>query len=275
MRWRRRRPYIGVTGPSRSSLPAWFFIRLQIFLAGGRAVRITPGQPLPPKELSGLILGGGADIDPVLYREKLLPTIRKESHHRRKNRHFFMHIFVWMIRKVFSLEFTTQKEDKERDRLEYWILNQVVDQKLPILGICRGAQLLNVYFGGSLFQDIAEFYREQPQLQTVLPKSTVIIEPQSRLYSIFRKKYMRVNSLHHQSVKTLGANLKISAQEPSGVVEAIEHTQMPFVIGVQWHPEFLITYRRQRLLFRALVRAARRAAPVRLMNTTDLQISAS
>lgn len=274
MLWRKR-PLIGVTGPSRSSIPAWFFIRLQIWIAGGRAIHIRPGCPLPKRELAGLVLGGGADIDPALYREKLIPTIKRESLHvKHRNRHFFVSIFVWMIRKIFSLDFTTQLEDRQRDELEFGILRQVIDKKVPILGICRGAQLLNVYFGGTLYQDIADFYNEKPQLQTILPISTIIIEPQSQLYSILRKKYTRVNSLHHQSVKTLGSNLRIVAQEPSGVVEAIEHTQLPFVIGVQWHPEFLITYRRQRQLFQALVQQARRTEPVRLISVSENQVSA-
>lgn len=262
----KRRPLIGVTGPSRASIPSWYFIRLMVWLSGGSCVHIKPNSPLPKKELTGLILGGGADIDPTLYKEKLMTTIKeeREQHPRRKIPHFVFFVFIWLFRKLLSLEFTTQREDKERDKLEFHILKQAVDRKVPILGICRGAQLINVYFGGSLHQEIADFYTEQPHLNTVLPKSTILIDPQSRLYSILQKKYTRVNSLHHQSVKTLGKNLKVVAQEPNGIVEAIEHTQLPFVIGVQWHPEFMVPYRRQRKLFRELVRAARKADPVLL-----------
>lgn len=266
----KKRPLIGVTVPTRSSIPAWFFIRLQVWLAGGHALRISPCRPLPAKGISGLILSGGADIEPRRYREKLIPTIREQSQQvRHKNKHFFVQVFVWLIRKIFSLEFTTLREDKERDELELHLLHQAVTRQIPILGICRGAQLLNVYFGGTLHQEIADFYTEQPHLHSILPKSTILIEPHSRLYAILRKKYTRVNSLHHQSVKTLGFNLRIVAQEPGGVVEGIEHTQMPFLLGVQWHPEFLITDRRQRQLFDALIKEARLVTPLQLITSSS------
>lgn len=269
------RPLIGVTGPSRSSIPAWLFIKVQIWMAGGRAVHITPACPLPKKEICGLVLGGGADIDPRLYREKVIPTFKEESKKvRHMGRHFLIQVLVWLMRKIFSLQFTTVREDKERDRLEFSLLRQVVDRRIPVLGICRGAQLINVFFGGTLYQDIAEFYIEQPQLHTVLPKATILVEPGSRLYSILQKKYTRVNSLHHQSVKTLGSNLVISARETTGVVEAIEHTQLPFVLGVQWHPEFLLTYRRQRRIFSAFVEEARRSPSVRLAEPSGDSVSA-
>jgi len=271
----KRRPLIGVTGPSRSSIPSWFFIRLLIWLAGGRTVYIRPDGPLPKIELAGLILGGGADIDPTRYKEKLISTYREESHDkRRRNSHFLFFVFIWLFRKLLSLEFTTQREDKERDKLEFHILSQAIEKKVPILGICRGAQLINVYFGGSLHQEIADFYTEQPHLHSILPKSTIIVDPSTRLYSILQKKYTRVNSLHHQSVKTLGKNLRIAAQEPNGIVEAIEHTELPFVIGVQWHPEFLMPYPRQRRLFRELVEASRKANPVSLTSVSDGPVSA-
>lgn len=275
MGWLRKRPLIGVTCPSRSSIPAWFFIRWQIWMAGGRAIRITPKDPLPHKQVSGLILGGGADIDPVRYKEKVIPTIKQESHQvRHKNKHFVIGVLVWLSRKLFSLEFTTQLEDKERDELEFQIVEKAVQKKLPILGICRGAQLLNVYFGGSLHQDIADFYTEQPHLHSVLPLSTVIIDPQSRLHSILHKKYTKVNSLHHQSVKTVGLNLKAVAHETNGLIEAIEHLELPFVIGVQWHPEFMVTDRRQRRIFQSLVQEASKAEPLALVSVSEVPVSA-
>lgn len=267
----KHRPLIGVTGPSRSSIPSWFFIRIMIWLAGGKCVHIRPDGPLPKKPLAGLVLGGGADIDPERYKEKLIRTYQKASRETKKNWHFFFFIFIWLFRKLFSLEFTTQKEDKKRDELEFHILNQVIDHKLPVLGICRGAQVLNVHFGGSLHQDIEEFYTEHPYLNTILPKSTILIDPQSKLHSILKKKYTRVNSLHHQSVKEIGKDLRIVAKEPNGIVEAIEHPDYPFLIGVQWHPEFLIPYKTQRRLFKELVKASQKSSPVQLTRALENQ----
>ncbi|MEZ0390571.1 MAG: gamma-glutamyl-gamma-aminobutyrate hydrolase family protein [Pseudobdellovibrionaceae bacterium] len=271
----KHRPLIGVTSPSRSSLPSWYFIRIIIWWAGGRSVRIRPDSPLPKKNLDGLILGGGADIDPTRYKEKVLPALQQVSKEvPSKNWRFFYFVFIWLFRKLLSLEFTTQKEDKQRDELEFHILRLAVEKQIPVLGICRGAQLLNVFFGGSLYQEIAEFYTEQPYLNTVLPKSTILVKTDSRLHSILKKKLTRVNSLHHQSVKTLGQNLKIAAQEPNGVVEAIEHPDFPFLIGVQWHPEFLIPYRAQRRIFKELVEASRKSQSVCLVNVSDDPVSA-
>src|SRR4051794_40319600 len=100
MRKHKRRPLIGATGPSRASIPSWFFIRILIWWAGGRCVLIRPDCPLPKKPLSGLVLGGGADINPALYKEKLLETYKTESHKvRKKNRHFFFFVFIWLFRK--------------------------------------------------------------------------------------------------------------------------------------------------------------------------------
>lgn len=259
----RPRPLIGVTGPSRSAFPSWFFIRLLVWLAGGKCVQIRPNSPLPSKKFSGLILGGGADVDPSRYKEKLITTLKEESgKNQRRYRYFLFYVFIWLFRRLFSLQFTTQREDKERDHLEFQILQRAVENRIPIFGICRGAQVLNVFFGGSLHQEIADFYTEQPHLNTILPKSTVVVDPQSRLYEIIGKKFIRVNSLHHQAVKTLGKSLKISAKEPNGIIEAIEHTELPFVIGVQWHPEFLLPYPRQRKLFAKFVEASRTANPI-------------
>ena len=257
----RQRPVIGVTGPTEGSWPAWLCIRFLIWLAGGKALRITPSNPLPFYELDGLVLGGGADISPERYKEKIVRTIRIQSREiRHWNRHTIFSVVIWLARKLFALKRPVgPTESKLRDALEFSLLEECLKKKLPVLGICRGAQLINVFFGGSLFQDIRPFYIEQPELHTILPKQNVFIDHNSMLYKIFHKTVMKVNSLHFQSVNRVGQGLRIAAQDANGIVEAVEHIQMPFVIGVQWHPEFLLFNPAQRRLFENFVARARQS----------------
>lgn len=264
-RARSQRPRIGVTGPSAGGWAAWICTRLALIWAGARPVRITPHRPRELGDLDGLILGGGADIDPSYYGESMLATIQTEARaiHRRWGWAFVVSILMWWIRRLSSVRFTTAKQDFDRDRLELGLLAQAVAQGVPVLGICRGGQLINIYFGGSLHQDIAGFYIEHPALRTIRARKLVEIEPLSRLADLTEKRWLRVNSLHHQSVKRVGQGLRVVARELSGIVQAIEHTTLPFVIGVQWHPEFLPMHPEQRRLFSRLVREAeaRRAHP--------------
>jgi putative glutamine amidotransferase len=163
------------------------------------------------RSLDGLILQGGADIDPVAYGER--PS---------------------------ELLMTT---DPERDRFELNLLRAFIDAGKPVLGICRGMQLINVAHGGSLYQDLvgggatrAQHYipaqydehahslrmREDGWLSSLYPQ---VADP-------------RVNSIHHQGVKDLGAGLEVEAWSEDGIPECIRGNGDSFVVGVQWHPEF-------------------------------------
>lgn len=253
----KRKPIIGVAGPQKGSWPAWLCIRFLIWLGGGKAIHITPGNPQPLYELDGLILSGGADVHPGRYKEKVIQTIRSENVKRWTWRLIFS-VVVWIFRKLFSLKHSVgATESKLRDALEFALLEESLKKCLPVLGICRGAQLINVFFGGSLYQDTKPFYVEKPELHTILPLQKIMLDPNTLLYGIFRKEALHVNSLHYQSVHQIGRGLKIAAQDSNGIVEAVEHTNFPFVIGVQWHPEFLFFIDHQRLLFKKLVEQAR------------------
>ncbi|RYZ64778.1 MAG: gamma-glutamyl-gamma-aminobutyrate hydrolase family protein, partial [Proteobacteria bacterium] len=164
---------------------------------------------------------------------------------------------LWLVRHLMSLHWHARRiEHEDRDRLEVPLIREAVAAGIPVLGICRGMQLLNVCLGGSLHQEISVFYEESPVLRTLLPRKRVFIGANSRLHAIFRRDSLRVNSLHYQSVKALGEGLRSSAAEANGIVQAIEHTNAKFLIGVQWHPEYLPMKRSQQRLFQALVKAA-------------------
>jgi putative glutamine amidotransferase len=256
-----------VTGPDHGGAAAWLFTRLAVFIAGGRAVRITPSQPRSLDGLHGLIIGGGADVDPQLYGEDPTPVL---PHHKPPGEswpRFLLELLLfpltWLLRKA-SGKYARAREgpagprrgDPARDALEMRLLDEAVRRGLPVLGICRGQQLLNVYFGGSLHQDLATFYVEVPATRTILPRKRVTLEPGSRLAALLGPDE-RVNALHSQGVNTLGKGVCVAARDRNGIVQGIEHETLPFVIGVQWHPEYLPQSPSQRAIFAALVREAR------------------
>ncbi|MEJ7729922.1 MAG: gamma-glutamyl-gamma-aminobutyrate hydrolase family protein [Polyangiaceae bacterium] len=255
------RPRIGVTGPDRGGAAAWWLTRLALARAGASAVRVTPAHPAEIAQLDALVVGGGADIDPALYggtAEALGEVVAAADESVRRRRvpvaSRLIAPAVFLARKLLAAR--TWRNDADRDALEMRLLEAALARRLPVLGICRGAQLLNVVLGGTLFQDVAEFYVESPQVRTVLARKLVRIEPASRLAGHLGVTSCTVNALHHQAVRGLGRGLTVAAREPNGIVQAIEEPSYPFCIGVQWHPEYLPQHRLQQALFAGLVAAA-------------------
>jgi len=165
------------------------------------------------RHLDGLILQGGADLAPETYRDQPLEP-------------------AWC-------------GDRIRDEYELEVLHEFMQADKPVLGICRGAQLINVAMGGTLYQDIksqvpaALGHRAPDAYEKNFHK--IKIEPESglaRMYGSVRNG--TVNSIHHQSIKALGSDLVVEAYaEPDGIIEAIRWEGPGYVFGVQWHPEFL------------------------------------
>ena len=165
------------------------------------------------KVLDGLVItGGNFDINPKLYSE----NIGGSRNIKDKRTNFEIDIFQKFLR--------TSK---------------------PILGICGGEQLMNVASGGSLIQDINQsiqttIYHEQQNPRNEVSHE-ISITRNSKLYNIVKSEKIKVNSAHHQSVNSLGKDFVSSASVSDGIIEAIEHVKHPWCIGLQWHPEFLIT----------------------------------
>ncbi len=217
------RPLIGVTGPDTRFPLAWWFIRWGLHRAGARAVRLTPSRPEPPQPLAGIIISGGSDIDPGLY----LPDAPD-----------------------------TAPMDPARDAFEIAMLEEVLKREIPVLGICRGAQLLNVVRGGSLHTDLRRIRTHTSNRRTPFARKTLKVVSDSRLAKILGCERARINSLHHQAVADLGTGLRVCARDLDDIVQAIEAPDHRFMLGVQWHPEYLPFRREQRALFRALRDAA-------------------
>ncbi len=180
-----------------------------------------PGMELPlwqdlvrsyARRLDGLVLQGGADIAPGAYGQE---PLRPE----------------W-------------SGDILRDRYEFALTEAFLEAGKPILGICRGAQLLNVVLGGTLLQDIstqwpgAAQHRDGQRYDAL--RHRVALEPDSRLASLYAPASEGwVTSIHHQAVDRLGRGLVVEARSADdGVVEAFRSRELPYVVGIQWHPEF-------------------------------------
>lgn len=225
------KPKIGITVSARTGWRVFPFFRLALWRAGGRAVRIQTGGERPTLAgLDGLVIGGGDDLSVELYGGRLVPEARF---------------------------------DRARDALEMALIEIAEARRIPILGVCRGAQLINVVRGGTLHQDIFADYPRAKRLYTPLPRKRIRVEPGSRLAAIMGTRPGRVNALHSQSVDRLGRDLSAVAWDDAGIIQGIESERARFVLGVQWHPEYLVFSRGNQRLFRALVIAARegREAP--------------
>ncbi len=185
-------------------------------------------------ELDGVFLPGGADIDPESYSEERHPLC--------------------------------DRTDPARDQVELMLTRWSITDRKPVLGVCRGVQLVNLAMGGTLYQDLGQQYTGSIK-HDYFPfggKYTrdhlahdVDVKPNTRLAEMIGAGSVPVNSMHHQGIRTLGSGLVASATAPDGLIEATETTDGSFMVGVQWHPEALTdSDARMRRLFDEFTAAA-------------------
>ncbi len=159
---------------------------------------------------------------------------------------------------------TTRLLKKTRTESEIFLLKAAVNRRTPVLGICGGMQLINVFFGGSLYQDILKenAVAKEHEQPTHFSKTwhRVQTTDKSRLARITGMKNFRVNSTHHQAVKDAGKGLAVSARAPDGVIEAVEKPGEYYLLGVEWHPEFLVKKAEQGKIFQSFIQACRKKA---------------
>ena len=148
------------------------------------------------------------------------------------------------------------KTDPERDALEIEWIRKALDDGIPLLGICRGAQLINVVLGGNLHQDIRKMRKLTYNRPGLLPTKQVRLQRDSRIAQICGRERLRVNSLHHQAIREPGSNLRVVGHDLDEIVQAVEGTPECRIIGVQWHPEYLFYLPSQFRLFRWLLSKA-------------------
>ena len=193
---------------------------------------VTPLSPAS-RPFDALVLGGGGDVDPARYGRP-------------------------------ALENGTLEIDPERDRIDFELFDEARRAGAPVLGICRGLQVVNVALGGTLVQDIpaerpSEVVHARTGEKTRLDH-TVSVAPKTRLAALASAPEVRVNSRHHQAIDTLAPGLEVSGLSPDGLAEAVETPGAEWVLAVQWHPENLAGDPVSRRLFAEFVRAARERA---------------
>ena len=191
---------------------------------------LRPGDPIP-EAFDGVVIGGGDDVDPVRYGREIL-------------------------------EAANVAVDRGRDSVDFPIFEEAWKSDVPIFGICRGLQVVNVARGGTLVQDLP---LERPSdVAHQLPKREnesdhpVRVEPGTRLGRIAGAREIQVNSRHHQAIDHPADGLVVSATAPDGVIEAIESHDGRWLVAVQWHPENLTSDEVSRNLFREFVAEVRR-----------------
>jgi putative glutamine amidotransferase len=234
------RTRIGVTVSTRSGWRIFPMFALNVWIAGGRAVRWDSARDVEIDSVDGVVIGGGDDIQPTLYGGDVVAEARF---------------------------------DPDRDALERRIVVEAHDRNLPILGVCRGSQMINVALGGTLHQDAYGVYSSK-RVKTVLPRKHVDLEEGTRLREIADRECLRVNALHTQAVKDLGQGLRVAGRDDGGMIQAIERIEEPFAVGVQWHPEHIIYRAAHRRIFFALVAAAKARAEARdQMPAVDAEVA--
>ena len=248
------KPLVGVTGPDRGGAAAWWMTRLSLLRAGARPVRITPSRTVDKYKLDALIVGGGTDVEPKNYGQEPLQGAEKQSKFRIRDWLISSLIFVF---RLLSQQKRAQGYDPQRDNMEKSLIEYALGCGMPVLGICRGAQLLNIVTGGSLHQNITEFYSEEPHVRSLLPKKLIVLEDGTKIASLIQDGTRFVNALHDQAIDQLGESMIVTARDLAGVVQAIEHSVYDFVIGVQWHPEYLPQIQSQQRIFAGLVDCAK------------------
>ena len=212
------RPVIGITGnydSGKCTLLEGYY--RSVIEAGGTPIIIPPSDDIATmasmlERVDALIFSGGGDINPLYLGEEPLPQLSS-------------------INAV-------------RDSQELLLARLAANRQLPILGICRGVQVMMAAFGGKLYQDIykeaAASLKHSQEAERHVATHTVTIAEGSKLQQIFKAKRLAVNSFHHQAVKDAAPGFAVTTLSPDGLIEAVESTMHKSMIGVQWHPECMI-----------------------------------
>lgn len=223
------KPKIAITKPHGEEYPAYLCLAAGVRLAGGDPFAVTSQSINDDTVFDGVVIGGGQDVFPMLYDDT--------------PKHGYAY-------------------DQPRDEMDMRIVEKAAEDGTPVLGVCRGAQLINVVRGGSLHMSVNKAYEDADYPDSLLAKvfyrKKIVTEAGSLIRQALRRRLARVNSLHKQSVKRLGDGLVATAKEDNGVIQAIEDPEHPFFMGVQFHPEFMLHRTQFRRIFELLIEHAKK-----------------
>ncbi len=220
------KPKIVITKPLKGGNLFYLLSSFAIRLSGATPIKLDSSDNYKNKDFDGLIISGGSDINPSLYNSKI------------------------KMQRVY---------DTARDDMEQYLIKKSLAENKPILGICRGAQIINVTMGGDLHADL-KLVNDQASSNSslwekIFDRRKVNIFANSKLWKIYESRKARVNSIHNQTISNLGDGLKISAIEQNGIIQAVESIlESNFILGVQWHPELMIYNKENRKIFKTLVK---------------------
>lgn len=228
---------IGISGPARRSL-AHRLINFALRLHGARTHFIRPGSKVDVSLLDGLVLSGGTHVHPSRYGQT--PQV-------------------------------TARYDLRRDETDFRLLSRAEELSIPVLGICRGAQFINIFRGGSLCQNVTPLRVNTRHRPLLLPMQTVRVVSDSRLGQVMHKPVIGANRIHSQTIKRLGTHLRVVAVDNDLFVQAIENTWGQWLMGIQWHPEYLLYHGGHRRIFSHFVQAAEERKLIRLDEPLDAE----
>lgn len=237
-------PLIGISGSMNNDETQVYLLRnymQAVLLGGGAPVLLSPdldGEALDAclSRLDGLLLAGGNDVSPLMFHQRPINELGEVN--------------------------------PLRDFFETRLIQRAKALQMPVLGICRGVQVMNTALGGTLWQDLSSQFRsadgQKPMRHSQTcpgryPSHRVTVLPKTLLSTLIPAGQVEVNSFHHQAVATPAASLRITAVAEDGVIEGVECPSHPFFLGVQWHPERMVeSDGAARALFSALCEAAKK-----------------
>ncbi len=245
-----KKAIIAVTGPNKSGFTAWLFTSLNVYLAGGKPERVTPDTFEGVDGFDGVIIGGGSDIHPENFKEEQTEKVERP---------FLLKLKEFLL---FPMELVSRLSsgsyDKERDDMEKQFIDYALENDKPILGICRGHQLINARLGGTMYKSTLPLLEDDVRIRSPFPRKKVVYTKDDSLISdIAGDDPLKVNAIHSQAVAEPADSLEVTAKEKAGINQVVEAKENNKLLGVQWHPEYLFYMKAHRNIFEWLVKKAK------------------
>lgn len=249
------KPLIAVTASAEYSKTAVKAITKAVESAGGNAIIVTPDSENDWKSVDAFIFSGGADIG-----DRHFSNQRERADNKYKQSLFSKIIenIIYPLNFLFKLGVGNHPPEDARDRMEIEIAKFAIENSKPILGICRGHQLINLILGGILINNIRPLIKDESLVKTVFPRKKISVESNSKLLSKILSEHdeIKVNAIHSQAITNIGDGMTLAAIDDQGLIQAAESAEKN-ILTVQWHPEYLRYRAGHQAIFYWLINSAR------------------